>query len=996
MDKQQALRIVEGLRSAQASGAPVIELLGSDARDFVFVRDDQGRKNLLGSFGVEVGKKFFVSVVSTPRSDDSFQFMVFERLKHNPVLTTSYVSAAGLVWTYQPTKQTGDNQARKRAFLEAANAESLAIPFPDEGLTKFSAAVLQAIELRRLADAAGGPDGGPDGGDDNDDEAATGGAIVEPADLLTHLYSAHADRRAALAFFAQSLRVAHATNPKSWCVTNPGGADKLRLNVGGVRVLDLFPGLVRIAVDASMLGEPLRAGLGDALDLSPPQRLAAFGDNGVVKVTPAAIAAMPGDVVVAHTTLVQRAATSNSLFARFHQPSIVEAMSAFLGEQLPSPASEQAHYWKVSPGENAEMWAECRDGNFIAVGWDKLGDLTSVDHAEFKQRSEAVSGSDQVWKFRNIAVGDRIVANDGTTRVLGIGTVTGPYYFAAGQKRCHRLPVHWDDTHERTVSMKGWIRTLIRLSQDTFKQIQGATVAGTANESIQVGGDNAGPNGAIDFEDILSQLSSRSLSFSAELVASYLLALQAKRFVLLTGISGTGKTRLAQEVARLFGPPLDEAHAAPLDVFELVTKPSQLKYSRFVVPSQLAQEFDALTNPEIKRIDLKVPGLPMASMAFHKHADGGNLFYVLLSGEIRQWFATSMTLGARFRLSRKTSGDKEWLDLTLPSGSPAAPAPAEKTYELIAVRPDWTDSRALLGFYNPLTRSYVSTPTLRLLLQAHADVTASTDTVGPRPYFLIFDEMNLARVEHYFSDFLSAMESGEAIHLHDDPRVEEEDEIPRRLMIPRNVFVVGTVNVDETTYMFSPKVLDRAFVLEFNDVNLDGLAGNIPTEEASSTPLALSRMENGLTLRGRATEAEWLRFEKLLDGEPSATLRKMHQALMLDNRHFGYRVAGEIARFVDLASEQTDGAPAAVRAAIDVAVLAKILPKLHGAQSEIEAILKRLSAIATGDRPDADVFTPTGEILDAVAHILPLPRTARKLWRMQRRLRAHGFVSFIE
>jgi 5-methylcytosine-specific restriction enzyme B len=79
--------------------------------------------------------------------------------------------------------------------------------------------------------------------------------------------------------------------------------------------------------------------------------------------------------------------------------------------------------------------------------------------------------------------------------------------------------------------------------------------------------------------------------------------------------------------------------------------------------------------------------------------------------------------------------------------------------------------------------------------------------------------MNLARVEHYFSDFLSAMESGEEIHLHDDPQVEEEEDIPRRIAIPKNVFVIGTVNVDETTYMFSPKVLDRAFVLEFNDVD---------------------------------------------------------------------------------------------------------------------------------------------------------------------------------
>src|ERR1044071_5349515 len=127
-------------------------------------------------------------------------------------------------------------------------------------------------------------------------------------------------------------------------------------------------------------------------------------------------------------------------------------------------------------------------------------------------------------------------------------------------------------------------------------------------------------------------------------------------------------------------------------------KPYQLKYSRFIVPSELAQEFDALTNPEIKRIDLKVPGLPPASMAFHKNPERGNLFYVLLSGALREWFATNIKIGARFLLSRRTAGDRECLELALPTDS--KPQPTLPTNELIAVRPDWTDARALLGFYN--------------------------------------------------------------------------------------------------------------------------------------------------------------------------------------------------------------------------------------------------------------------------------------------------------
>ena len=72
--------------------------------------------------------------------------------------------------------------------------------------------------------------------------------------------------------------------------------------------------------------------------------------------------------------------------------------------------------------------------------------------------------------------------------------------------------------------------------------------------------------------------------------------------------------------------------------------------------------------------------------------------------------------------------------------------------------------------------------------------------------------MNLSHVERYFSDFLSAMESEDPIHLHDNMKLNVP---PWKIELPLNLFVVGTVNVDETTYMFSPKVLDRANTIEF-------------------------------------------------------------------------------------------------------------------------------------------------------------------------------------
>src|SRR5699024_5704916 len=87
-----------------------------------------------------------------------------------------------------------------------------------------------------------------------------------------------------------------------------------------------------------------------------------------------------------------------------------------------------------------------------------------------------------------------------------------------------------------------------------------------------------------------------------------------------------------------------------------------------------------------------------------------------------------------------------------------------------------------------------------------------------KPYFLVLDEMNLSIVERYFADFLSAMESGEKIPLHSFEKATCQNgkiNIPSYISIPKNLYIIGTVNIDETTHMFSPKVLDRANTIEF-------------------------------------------------------------------------------------------------------------------------------------------------------------------------------------
>lgn len=155
-------------------------------------------------------------------------------------------------------------------------------------------------------------------------------------------------------------------------------------------------------------------------------------------------------------------------------------------------------YWKSAPGENAWHWEECRNGNFIAIGWDECGDISRLSRAEFDSlRDELIAkhpewkwkkaGLNQVWVFAQIKEGDRIVANRGITEVLGIGTVTGSYYFVPGVQQGHRLPVHWDDLTLHQVNEGGWRRTLVEIGRDKFEEIcEGSTVDEKEDEVVEV------------------------------------------------------------------------------------------------------------------------------------------------------------------------------------------------------------------------------------------------------------------------------------------------------------------------------------------------------------------------------------------------------------------------------------------------------------------------------------------------------------------------------
>ena len=304
-------------------------------------------------------------------------------------------------------------------------------------------------------------------------------------------------------------------------------------------------------------------------------------------------------------------------------------------------------------------------------------------------------------------------------------------------------------------------------------------------------------------------------------------------------------------------------------------------------------------------------------------------------------------------------------------------------YRIVAVGADWTSNENLLGYADALQTGVYRPPVngaLELMLRAHADTT--------KPYFLILDEMNLSHVERYFADFLSAMESSNApLSLHGVATGLQAGgvggagavTVPSSVALPNNLFIIGTVNVDETTYMFSPKVLDRANVIEFRataaqmdaflddpaGIDLDGLASQGVGFAAAFVERAQADADIAALVDTQGTAVA---------PQLKADLLQVFDALAGVGAEFGFRTAKEIARFMVIHKELS-GLDWQYKDALDAQVVQKLMPKLHGSARKLDAVLKALDTFAT-------------------QHALVL--TGEKVKRMQERLVRDGFTSFAE
>lgn len=335
-----------------------------------------------------------------------------------------------------------------------------------------------------------------------------------------------------------------------------------------------------------------------------------------------------------------------------------------------------------------------------------------------------------------------------------------------------------------------------------------------------------------------------------------------------------------------------------------------------------------------------------------------------------------------------------------------------ENFELIQVKPNWHNSMDVVGFYSNISKKYEFTPFVEFIVKAwqHKDT----------PYFLCLDEMNLAPVEEYFAEFLSAIESrstdengdymtdpiikpfkdfgketceemlkhllGEAHHTESNPLAQQFSE--KGLTLPPNLMVMGTVNMDETTFTFSRKVLDRAMSVEMNEVDYDKFLSG----ETEQFPLLTDFNE---LLVDRPQKASEVKDD--IDGEKVMAYLKDVNALLEDTPFkLGYRASNEAMLYV-AANKVLAGEQFSMASALDDFTLMKILSRIEGDD-------QRLGIDEDDPRIAASHITTAGEeqrpnLLTCLRgivrnHIGNDTRTEKKIGSMCRTLEREHFVSY--
>ena len=317
--------------------------------------------------------------------------------------------------------------------------------------------------------------------------------------------------------------------------------------------------------------------------------------------------------------------------------------------------------------------------------------------------------------------------------------------------------------------------------------------------------------------------------------------------------------------------------------------------------------------------------------------------------------------------------------------------PENGRYKMVPVRPDWSDSSDLFGHVD-LNGNFVPGAIIDFVKKAELD--------GSYPYFLCLDEMNLARVEYYLSDILSVIETRDfkdgrilSSPLIDHTYYGADTAAAGRygtVLLPENLYIIGTVNMDETTFPFSRKVLDRANTIEFSFVDL------IPNFETIS-----QNSPQALNLNNTFLKTEFLLLSQCSGESESVSsycleLQKINTILQQANAHVGYRVRDEIVFYL-LNNKKYGLLPE--DQAMDNELMQKILPRIQGSSLSVKNMLCELFKLCAGDYDgyqvqNDNVSDKMSKALRDTNRKIKYRHSAEKIELMIRRFEEDGFTSY--
>lgn len=449
-----------------------------------------------------------------------------------------------------------------------------------------------------------------------------------------------------------------------------------------------------------------------------------------------------------------------------------------------------------------------------------------------------------------------------------------------------------------------------------------------------------------------------------------------------TGENGTRKNArivfLADEIVQL---------SHPVDIVDFVfyngySAPTQNNMQPF---TELNSEVEEVQDPNYLESKVDFNRTNMAPRAIishvHKYMTGKGFQYHIQ--EISNLYLALKTKPFVILAGISGTGKSQ-----LPKQFAAAVGMKEEQVSLVPVRPDWTDGSELLG-YTALDNKFKPQSLTLAIARAAKN--------PQKPFFFILDEMNLARVEHYFSDFLSVIETRKwsddgTKHILTQEllrsellQTAENSEEFRHLRWPDNLYLIGTVNMDETTHAFSRKVLDRANSIEMNDVDLDWI------DTAAETVLPLNGIENSFFKTEFIGASDLTNDDKRSIENEMRTLKQVNQILQNADLHFAYRVRDEIAFYLLLNKKLGLMADST---ALDFQLVQKVLPRIHGSSERIQTVLIELLNLLEGTTISTSNFQFSNAESKVNVETLKYRRSSRKILFMLKRFDDDRFTSF--